>query len=49
MLVSRVVYKFKCGGCNAKLSAFLKVIISEHLEMFGLTGERLKEANDSAI
>ena len=49
MLVSRAVYKFKCGSCNAKVSAFSKVIISEHLEIFGLTGERLKEANDSAI
>ena len=52
-LRSGIVYKFKCGGCNAtyygKTKCHFKVRICEHLGVSALTGKRVKGDNDSAI
>ena len=52
-LRSGIVYKFKCGGCNAtyngKTKRHFKVRICEHLGVSALTGKRAKGNNDSAI
>ena len=52
-LRSGIIYKFKCGGCNAtyygKTKGYFKVRISEHLEISDFTGKRVKGDNDSAI
>ena len=52
-LRSGIVYKFKCGSCNAtyygKTKRHFKVGMCEHLGVFALTGKRVKGDNDSAI
>ena len=52
-LRSGIVYKFKCGGCNAtyygKTKRHFKVRMCEHLGVSALTGKRVKGDNDSAI
>ena len=52
-LCSGIVYKFKCGGCNAtyysKTKRHFKVRMCEHLGVSALTGKRRKGDNDSAI
>ena len=52
-LRSGIVYKFKCGGCNAtyygKTKRHFKVRMCEHLGVSALTGKRVKEDDDSAI
>ena len=52
-LSSGIVYKFKCGGCNAtcygKTKRHFKVRMCEHLGVSALTGKRVKGNNDSAI
>ena len=52
-LRSGIVYKFKCGGCNAtyngKTKRHFKVRICEHLGVSALTGKRAKGNNDSTI
>ena len=52
-LRSGIVYKFKCGSCNAtyygKTKCHFKVKISEHLGISALTGKRGKGDDDSAI
>ena len=41
-----IVYKFKCGGCNAsyygKTKRHFKARMCEHLGVFSLTGKRVK-------
>ena len=44
-LRSRIVYKFKCDGCNATYLFRM----CEHLGVSALTGKRVKGDNDSAI
>ena len=48
-----IVYKFKCGGCNAtyygKTKRHFKVRMCEHLGVSTLTGKRMKGENHSAI
>ena len=50
---SDIVYKFKCGGCNAtyygRTKRYFNVRICEHLGVSALTGKRVKGDNDSAI
>ena len=50
MLLSRLVYKYKCGGCNAtyyrKTKYVLKVQIYEHLGISYPTGEKVKIENN---
>ena len=45
-LHSSIVYKFQCGSCNAtyygKTKHHFKVRACEHLEIFTLTGKRVK-------
>ena len=52
-LRSGIVYKFKCGGCNAtyysKTKRHFKVRMCEHLGVSALTGKRVKVDDDSAI
>ena len=52
-LRSGIVYKFKCGSCNAtyygKTKRHFKIRICEHLGVSALTGKRVKGDNDSAI
>ena len=52
-LRSGIVYKFKCGGCNAtyygKTKRHFKIRMCEHLGVSALTGKRVKGDNDSAI
>ena len=52
-LRSGIVYKFKCGGCNAtyygKTKCHFKVRMCEHLGVSALTGKRVKGDNDSAV
>ena len=52
-LRSGIVYKFKCGGCNAtyysKTKRHFKVKMCEQLGVSALTGNRVKGDNDSAI
>ena len=52
-LRSGIVYKFKCGGCNAtyygKTKRHFKVRMCEHLGVSALTGNRVKGDKDSAI
>ena len=52
-LRSGIVYKFKCGGCNAtyygKTKRHFKVRMCEHLGVSALTGKRVKGDNDSAV
>ena len=52
-LRSGIVYKFKCGGCNAtyhgKTKRHFKVRMCEHLGVSALTGKRVKGDNDSVI
>ena len=52
-LHSGIVYKFKCGGCNAtyygKTKRHFKVRMCEHLGVSALTGKSVKRGNDSAI
>ena len=53
LLRSSVVYKFKCGSCNAtyygKTKRHFKVRMCEHLGISALTGKRVKGDDDSAI
>ena len=53
LLRSDIVYKFKCGGCNAtyygKTQYHFKTRIREHLGVSAFTGKKVKEDNDSAI
>ena len=48
-----IVYKFKCGGCNAtyygKTKTRFKVRMCQHLGVSGLTGKRVKGDDDSAV
>ena len=50
---SGIVYKFKCGGCNAtyygKTKRHFKVRMCEHLGVSALTGKRVKGENNSAV
>ena len=52
-LRSGIVYKFKCGGCNAtyygKTMCHFKIRMFEHLGVSTLTGKSVKWDNDSAI
>ena len=52
-LRSGIVYKFKCGSCNAtyygKTKPHFKVRMCEHLEISVLTEKRVKGDDDSAI
>ena len=52
-LRSGIVYKFKCGGCNAtyygKTKRHFKVRMCEHLGVSALTGKRVKGGNDFVI
>ena len=52
-LRSGIVYKFKCGSCNAtyygKTKRHFKVRMCEHLGISALTGKRVKGDDDSAI
>ena len=52
-LRSGIVYKFKCGGCNAnyygKTKCHFKVRMCEHLGVSALTGKTVKGDNESAI
>ena len=52
-LPSGIVYKFNCSGCNdtcyGKNKRQFKVRMCEHLEVFALTGKRVKGENNSAI
>ena len=49
MLLSGLVYQYKCGGCNAtyygKTKRHFKVRICEHLGISHLTEEKLKIDN----
>ena len=53
ILRSGLVYKFKCGCCNAtyygKTKRHFKVRMCEHLGVSTLIGKRVKGDNDSAI
>ena len=46
LLLSGLVYKYKCGGCNAtyygKSKHHFKVRICEHLGISHLTGKKMK-------
>ena len=50
MLLSRLVYKYKCGGCNAtyygKTKHHFKVRICEHLGISHATGKKAKTDNN---
>ena len=50
MLLSGLVYKYKCGGCNAtyygKTKQHFKVRICEHLGISHLTGKKVKIDNN---
>ena len=50
MLLSGIVYQYKCGGCNAtyygKTKHHFKVRICEHLGISHLTGEKVKIDNN---
>ena len=50
MLLSRLAYKHKCGGCNVtyygKTKCHLKVRICEHLGISHLTGKKVKIYNN---
>ena len=50
MLLSGLVYKYKCGGCNAnyygKTKRHFKVWICEHLGVSHLTGKKVKIDNN---
>ena len=50
MLLSGLVYKYKCGGCNAtyygKTKRHFKVQICEHLGISHLTGKKVKIDNN---
>ena len=52
-LRSGIVYKFKCGGCNAtyygKTKRHFKIRMCERLGVSALTGKRVKGDNGSAI
>ena len=52
-LRSGIVYKFKCGGCNAtyygKTKRHFKVRMCEHLGVSALNGKRVKGNNHSAV
>ena len=52
-LRSDIVYKCKCGGCNAtyygKTKRHFKVRMCERLGVSALTGKRVKGDNDSVI
>ena len=52
-LRSGIVYKFKCGGCNAtyygKTKRHFKIRMCEHLGASALIGKRVKGDNDPAI
>ena len=53
LLRSGIVYKFQCGSCNAtyygKTKCHFKVRMCEQLGISELTGERVKDDDDSAI
>ena len=50
MLLSGLVYKYKCGGCNAtyygKTKHHFKARICEHLGISNLTGKKVKTDNN---
>ena len=50
MLLSGLLYKYKCGGCNAsyygKTKRHFKVQICEHLGISHLTGKKVKIDNN---
>ena len=50
MLLSGLVYRYKCGGCNAtyygKTKHHFKVRICEHLDISHLTGKKVKIENN---
>ena len=52
-LRSGIVYKFKCGGCNAtyygKTKRHFKVRMCEHLAVSALIGKKVKGDNDSVV
>ena len=52
-LLSGIVYKFQCGGCNAtyygKTKRHFKVRFCEHSRISALTGKRVKCVDNSAI
>ena len=53
MLLSGLVYKYKCGGCNAichgKTKRHFKVGICEHLGISHLAGKKVKIDNNKLI
>ena len=53
MLLSGLVYKYKCGGCNAtyygKTKHHFKVWICEHLGISHLTGKKVKIDNNKLM
>ena len=53
LLLSSIVYKFQCGGCNAtyygKTKCHFKVRMYEHLGISALTGKTVKGDDDSTI
>ena len=52
-LRSNVVYKFLCGNCNVtyygKTIRYLKVIASEHMGVFALTGKISNSQKSTAV
>ena len=50
MLFSGLVYKYKCGGCNAtyygKTKRHFKVRICEHLDISHISGKKVKIDNN---
>ena len=50
MLLSGLVYKYKCGGCNAthycKTKHHFKVRVSEHLGISHFTGKKVRIDNN---
>ena len=53
MLLSGLVYKYKCGGCNAtyygKTKSHSKAQICEHLGISHLTGKKVKIDNNKLM
>ena len=53
MLLSGLVSKYKCGGCNAtyygKTKHHFKVRICEHLDISHLTGKKIKTDNNKLM
>ena len=46
MLLSGLIYKYKCGGCNATYYGKIKRQNCEHLGISHLTGKKVKTGNN---